>query len=138
MESAAAFDAFADGKPYLDADDLSCAAIAVFGFKFKKDDLRNLLEEYAAPNAPGVSRAGFEKLVADRRKLLGERDRAYRMFAALDKENRGCLEMETFQQTFAAVCRPAATRADEIFVAMDRSKSGAVTFADFEAYLAGL
>eukprot|EP00928_Gymnodinium_smaydae_P057030 TRINITY_DN4029_c1_g1_i1.p2 TRINITY_DN4029_c1_g1~~TRINITY_DN4029_c1_g1_i1.p2 ORF type:complete len:146 (+),score=40.69 TRINITY_DN4029_c1_g1_i1:206-643(+) len=137
MQARDAFEACCDGKQYLDLDDLGCAVIAVFGFKFKKADLRLLYAEHAGPGDRGVSPEGFARLVADRQRLFGERDRVYRMFAALDRDGCGYLDLPTFRAALAEACRPAAARADEIFADMDTSRCGAVTLADFEEYLCG-
>ncbi|CAE8689677.1 unnamed protein product, partial [Polarella glacialis] len=99
-------------------------------------DLRDIVSEFA-PHAPGLCLEAFEILVAERRRIFGERDRALRMFSALDAEDRGYLDLRSFRNLCAATCRPAANRSTEIFYDMDRSKSGSVTFSDFEAYLAG-
>mmetsp|Transcript_121250 Transcript_121250/g.223065 ORF Transcript_121250/g.223065 Transcript_121250/m.223065 type:complete len:139 (-) Transcript_121250:77-493(-) len=138
MEPAAAFAVFSEGKDHLDLEDLSCAMIAIFGFKFKKQDLRVLFSSHASPAVHGVDLQGFQAIVAERRRLLGERDRAYRMFTALDKESQGYLDLRSFHDACASACRPAAARSREIFFEMDRSQSGAVTFTDFESYLAGV
>mmetsp|Transcript_130334 Transcript_130334/g.416874 ORF Transcript_130334/g.416874 Transcript_130334/m.416874 type:complete len:181 (-) Transcript_130334:163-705(-) len=137
MDPTVAFDAFSGGKKYMDVDDLSCAAIAVFGTKFRKQDLRAMLAQYSPPSTPGVGLEAFRALVADRRRLLGERDRAFRMFTALDLRGRGYLDLRTFSDACSSVGRPVARRACEIFHDMDRSKTGMVTVADFEAYLSG-
>eukprot|EP00435_Cladocopium_sp_Y103_P050186 s146_g15.t1 len=141
MDPRAAFQHFSDGKPVLDIDDLSCAVIAVFGFKFKKQDLRDLMEQYATRSEAGEScflpLQAFLQLVDDRRRVLGERDRALRLFSALDVKDQGFLDLKSFHQLCLETCRPSAQRAAEIFQDMDRSKSGAVTFSDFESYLAG-
>merc|ERR1719183_357640 len=128
MEPAAAFAAFAGGKPCLDLEDLGCALIAVFGFKFKKQDLRSLFAQYAATAESGLPLAAFEALVQERQRLLGERDRAYRMFTALDTSGQGYLDLRAFRDACDAACKPAAQRSNEIFYEMDRSKSGVVTF----------
>merc|ERR1719221_2580277 len=138
MEPAAAFAAFAGGKVHLDVDDLSCAIIAIFGRKLKKQHVRALFAQHTPSGVCGVTLTAFEELVAEHRRLFGERDHAYRMFASLDEGDKGYLDLATFQQVCASTCRPAATRATEIFFEMDRSKTGAIIFSDFEAYLAGL
>eukprot|EP00931_Biecheleriopsis_adriatica_P108338 TRINITY_DN82647_c0_g1_i1.p2 TRINITY_DN82647_c0_g1~~TRINITY_DN82647_c0_g1_i1.p2 ORF type:complete len:150 (+),score=44.91 TRINITY_DN82647_c0_g1_i1:45-494(+) len=137
MDPRAAFAHFADGKSCLDVDDLSCAVIAVFGFKFKKQDLRDIMLQYTVPNSPGMQLEAFLALVQERRRLFGERDRALRMFNAMDAQDQGFLDLQTFHTVCLETCRPAASRAKEIFHDMDRSKTGAVTFSDFEAYLIG-
>uniref|UniRef100_A0A7S0A863 EF-hand domain-containing protein n=1 Tax=Pyrodinium bahamense TaxID=73915 RepID=A0A7S0A863_9DINO len=137
MEPAAAFVAFANGKEHLNLDDLSCALIAVFGFKLKKRHLRGLLARHA-PGAPGLGLAAFLALVGEQRRELGARDRAFRLFAALDTSSRGFLDLAGFRDVCATTCAPAAARAGEIFFEMDKSKSGTVTLTDFEAYLAGV
>merc|ERR1712194_70811 len=107
------------------------------GTKFKKQDLRSLLAHYALSGALSLELEAFQTLVADRRRLLGERDQTFRMFDALDTSRRGYLDLRGFQEACADSCRPAALRACEIFHDLDRSRAGAVTVADFEAYLAG-
>ncbi|CAJ1361045.1 unnamed protein product [Effrenium voratum] len=136
MDARAAFDQFSDGKHFLDIDDLSCAVIAVFGFKFKKQDLRDLMDQYSEPEV-GVRLEAFLALVEDRRRVFGERDRALRLFTALDKNDQGFLDLKGFQEVCSDTCRPVARRAAELFQEMDRSKAGSVTFSDFEAFLAG-
>lgn len=136
MEPSAAFTTFANGKEYLDLDDLNCALIAVFGFKFKKRHLRGLLAQYA-PGGPGLGLEAFAALAGEQRRALGERDRAFRLFAALDEGGRGYLDLAGFRDICAATCLPAAAQAREIFYEMDKSKSGTVTLSDFESYLAG-
>mmetsp|Transcript_75914 Transcript_75914/g.176054 ORF Transcript_75914/g.176054 Transcript_75914/m.176054 type:complete len:138 (-) Transcript_75914:74-487(-) len=137
MDPASAFNAFASGKEYLDLDDLSCAVIAVFGFKFKKHHLRGILARYAS-QVPGLTLEAFTAFVSEQRRVLGERERAFRMFAALDEHGRGYLDLAGFKEVCAATCPPAACRAREIFFEMDKSRSGTVTLSDFESYLAGL
>mmetsp|Transcript_116742 Transcript_116742/g.326575 ORF Transcript_116742/g.326575 Transcript_116742/m.326575 type:complete len:146 (+) Transcript_116742:79-516(+) len=136
MDPGAAFCAFAGKKRCLDLDDLSCAVIAVFGAKFKKEDLRCLMLQFSS-NGEEMGEDAFRRLVEERRRLLGERDRAFRMFTALDAEGRGFLDLASFEEALAGACRPAAARACEIFHDMDHAKAGMVTVADFEAYLAG-
>eukprot|EP00434_Breviolum_minutum_P037026 symbB.v1.2.032817.t1/scaffold3988.1/size46798/2 len=136
MDPRSAFQHFSDGKSFLDIDDLSCAVLAVFGFKFKKQDLRDLLDQYAGETA-ALSLEAFLQLVEERRRVFGERDRALRLFNALDVKEQGFLDLHSFHEMCLDTCRPAAKRAAEIFQDMDRSKSGAVTFSDFENYLAG-
>lgn len=138
MEPAEAFNVFAEGKTWLDLDDVVCAMIAVFGIKFKKRDVRTWFEEFVPTGASGMSATDFTKLVAARRRFLTEHDHARRLFAALDPCGRGYLELPSFREACACVCRPAASHARDIFYEMDRDKAGVVTFADFQAYLAGL
>ncbi|CAE7501549.1 EFCAB11 [Symbiodinium sp. CCMP2592] len=137
MDPRAAFEKFSDGKSCLDIDDLSCAAWAVFGTKFKKQDLRDLMIQYCKPEAQGILLEAFLVLVEERRRIYGDRDRALRLFSALDKHDNGFLDLRSFHEVCVETCRPIASRANELFHDMDRSKSGVVTFSDFEAYLAG-
>ncbi|CAE7241700.1 EFCAB11 [Symbiodinium pilosum] len=137
MDPRAAFEKFADGKPCLDIDDLSCAVLAVFGVKFKKQDLRDLMSQYRRQEGQGIVLEAFLALVDERRRVFGERDFALRLFSALDVREHGFLDLRCFHEVCQDVCRPTAARATEIFHDMDRSKSGVVTFSDFEAYLAG-
>ncbi|CAE7533846.1 EFCAB11 [Symbiodinium natans] len=123
MDPRAAFDKFTDGKPFLDIDDLSCAVWAVFGIKFKKQDLRDLMSQYCKQESQGIGLEAFLALVEERRRIFGERDRALRLFSALDKHDNGFLDLRSFHEVCAETCRPAAARATEIFHDMDRSKA---------------
>merc|ERR1719221_354905 len=111
MEPAAAFAAFAGGKVHLDVDDLSCAIIAIFGRKLKKQHVRALFAQHTPSGVCGVTLTAFEELIAEHRRLFGERDQAYRMFASLDEGDRGYLELGSFRSTLASTCKPAAARA---------------------------
>ncbi|CAK9037150.1 unnamed protein product [Durusdinium trenchii] len=135
MDPRAAFRHFAGDGGRLDLDSLSCAVIAVFGFKFKKQDLRDLMEQYASES--GLKMEAFLALVEDRRRVFGERDRALRLFSALDVKDQGFLDVKSFHELCLETCRPLGAQSTELFRDMDRSKSGSVTFSDFEAYLAG-
>ncbi|CAD7962463.1 unnamed protein product [Amoebophrya sp. A25] len=98
-------------------EDLSCAMIAVFGFKFKKHDLEMSIhrhhKKHAAVNmevhpehgqgeseSEFLTESEFLALVAERRQLLDNMtDPLYKQFCALDARSRGQVsrdDLETF------------------------------------------
>ena len=95
MEPRAAFQHFADGAS-LELEDLSCAMIAVFGFKFKKQDLRDLMEHYAQEGPEGLK--SIEKPFASKRKKKKKEDGRHftSVFAETASRSDGALNLEAF------------------------------------------
>eukprot|EP00913_Durusdinium_trenchii_P031730 g29715.t1 len=84
-------------------------------------DLRDLMEQYASES--GLKMEAFLALVEDRRRVFGERDRALRLFSALDVKDQGFLDVKSFHELCLETCRPLGAQSTELFRDMDRSKA---------------